>query len=279
MWLFSLRLFHCISISLIMNPFILLVCFLSVFADAYSEPGAWERLFYYYSYLADVAISGGKHPSKIAIGCSRHLDRKCTFNEFIKFIDGSKAEDKAKLDFNITPDERPDLRATAQKLIDRKITGTLNVNSIMKPFKDGQGEFEKFEYYELINKVGKFTGYVVTQTEDELLQQSCRDSCNAVLTLRQQASLEVVEGKYKGQFPDIELQYKSLELYPGAADGYSSLKFTVLDIQKTVKQNPTKKSEMKSIMDEVVDFNHEQNIYFAKKALKEITKRIDETCS
>ena len=48
--------------------------------SAYSAPGAYERLWYYYAYTLDTA------GNKVAAGCASP-PKRCTFQQFLDYID------------------------------------------------------------------------------------------------------------------------------------------------------------------------------------------------
>lgn len=56
--------------------------------SAFSDPGAYERLFYWYAYTMDTART------KVATGCSKSVSSKspCTFSQFMKYIDMNPEE-------------------------------------------------------------------------------------------------------------------------------------------------------------------------------------------
>jgi hypothetical protein len=64
-------------------PLLLFVASLIISVAAFSEPGAYERLWYWYAYTMDSTHS------KIAPGCSKSVSSKspCTFAQFMKYID------------------------------------------------------------------------------------------------------------------------------------------------------------------------------------------------
>jgi hypothetical protein len=63
--------------------FLLFVVSLITSVAAFSEPGAYERLWYWYAYTMDTSRS------QIATGCSKSVSSKkpCTFTQFMKYID------------------------------------------------------------------------------------------------------------------------------------------------------------------------------------------------
>lgn len=223
-------------------------------------------MFFYYSYLADVSISGGKQSSKISTGCSRHLNRKCTFNEFIKFIDASNED----LDFDITDEERPDLRATAEKLSRNGITKALNLGRIVESKTVTKEATAEFKYAQLIERVGTFTAYSLTVTDDEVLRTNCRDSCNAIVTLRRSASSDAGGMKLESDLADIVAKYKLQELYPGASNGDDSQKVRVLDLEQMKKDYPSRTSEISSVLKVAMGGSHMKNILVLMDALKQI---------
>lgn len=77
-------------------------------------------MFYYYGYMIDADVNG--QPKKVAPSCKQ--TGKCTFNEFIKYInDLSKP-------VSVTSDELPEVHTTAQKLDTLQLTGAYKVGKI-----------------------------------------------------------------------------------------------------------------------------------------------------
>lgn len=69
--------------------------------SAYSDPGAYERLWYYYAYTLDTA------GNKVAPGCSGSAaGKRCTFAEFMKYIDVSPENMLNTLE-NVDPTDVP----------------------------------------------------------------------------------------------------------------------------------------------------------------------------
>lgn len=112
----------------------LLTCFLPL-SIAYSTPGAYERLFYYYAYLADVSINNGR-ASTIATGW--RCGSNCDFNHFVHWInewDSLNADGKGNHPPipNVATDpkenKRPDPDSTARKLGQMSESGTFKMGS------------------------------------------------------------------------------------------------------------------------------------------------------
>lgn len=53
-------------------------------AYGYSMPGGYERVLFYYAYVAECAESNNS-PSKIGAGCAT-APRTCNFNQFMEYI-------------------------------------------------------------------------------------------------------------------------------------------------------------------------------------------------
>lgn len=69
----------------ISNPRLFLLVFLVTKISAFSDAGAYERLWYWYAYTLDT----GDGNKKIAPGCAKN-GRRCTFEQFMTFIDDDK---------------------------------------------------------------------------------------------------------------------------------------------------------------------------------------------
>jgi hypothetical protein len=110
-----------------------LICLLPL-SNAYSTPGAYERLFYYYAYLADVSINNGR-ASTIATGW--RCGSNCDFNHFVHWIndfDSLNVIDgkHPPIPLVATDDKenkRPDPEATARKLVLMSESGTFKIGS------------------------------------------------------------------------------------------------------------------------------------------------------
>ncbi|GMF70214.1 unnamed protein product [Aspergillus oryzae] len=105
-------------------------------ASAYALYGGYERMFYYYGYMIDADVNG--QPKKVAPSCKQ--TGKCTFNEFIKYInDLSKP-------VSVTSDELPEVHTTAQKLDTLQLTGAYKISRYIKEVRDRVKRKESIEF-------------------------------------------------------------------------------------------------------------------------------------
>ncbi|KAJ5827673.1 hypothetical protein N7447_004436 [Penicillium robsamsonii] len=86
--------------------------------SAYSNYGAYERVFYWYAYQVDADVHNGI-PQIIAPSCKGAKGKRCNFVEFITYIEKGKAGTKPT---GFTDDMTIDARA--QRLFDQQFTGT-----------------------------------------------------------------------------------------------------------------------------------------------------------
>ncbi|KAK4503317.1 hypothetical protein PRZ48_006745 [Zasmidium cellare] len=106
-----------------MKPFVLLLVFASS-VIAYDLAGAYERVLFYYAYLADTN-SGTRPSTKIAVGCNSK--RACSFDEFVKYI-----AQPGQITVNVNPaGQYPDVESTANALKDSQTTGQVEPSKVI----------------------------------------------------------------------------------------------------------------------------------------------------
>ncbi|KAJ5185929.1 hypothetical protein N7491_006201 [Penicillium cf. griseofulvum] len=104
---------------------LLLAAYAVTLVSAYSNYGAYERVFYWYAYQVDADVHNGV-PQIIAPAC-KGAKKRCNFAEFIAYIEKEKAGVKPT---GFTDDMPVDVRA--QKLFDQQFTGTYEGTRIIQ---------------------------------------------------------------------------------------------------------------------------------------------------
>jgi hypothetical protein len=126
--------FKCIMVTP-MHIIAFLICILP-FATPYALPGAYERVFYYYAYLADVQIHG--HATTIATGW--HCGSNRDFNHCVHWINEFDLKtnfegEKGKVPpvpvilSDVEENKRPDPDSAAKRLEQLSEMGTFEINS------------------------------------------------------------------------------------------------------------------------------------------------------
>ena len=110
-----------------------MICVLSS-VNAYGLYGGYERVFYYYAYLADAKIHNDR-PKSIAAGCSN--SGKCDYDNFIKFVNGLGQVPK------VLPPTSSDIHKAAKFLDDNGFTTEYNTNKLYNKANDLANLFEE----------------------------------------------------------------------------------------------------------------------------------------
>lgn len=105
--------------------FFVLLCLLTGRVAGFGTYGGYERIMFYYAYLIDAGDSATGKAGKWATGCIPARGQKCTFDEFVKYINEA----------NTMPNihgstDAPDLDRTAKALSDGGLTGNYKIQRI-----------------------------------------------------------------------------------------------------------------------------------------------------
>jgi hypothetical protein len=106
------------------------LAYLTVLISAYGDYGAYERVFYYYTYRIDAAGNGGV-PKEWAVGCAKVIGTGgtiCNFNQFIQYITKMEGGKMIPLpNVHGALDVLPPVHATANALQTAGLTGAYNM--------------------------------------------------------------------------------------------------------------------------------------------------------
>lgn len=231
-----------------MRVLVLLVATLG-YVSAFAEPGAYERLWYYYTYLIDHSSNGGV-ATKYAVGCAKELGtggKPCSFNQFIQYIN---ADSEAK-NFDVTSENRPHVGNTARTLIDKGLTGAYNVKKIRPTLKTAN----------VASLMSDINGFLEGKLDDvdEDIKHALQHSTSAVARTRMAASLESLKDYLDSK--GIEMVKRDVPIFDGARETTEEL-----DYRQTVQHNNI--DNPKDLRDKIMtwreDDNHASNIKAAR---------------
>jgi len=249
----------------LLSLLLLLIFQCAVWVDAYARAGAFERIFFWNTYLIDrirldAAIKAGNDArAKIAAGCK---PAPCTFNQLMKYI----ADNPEAVDFNILDPEwkEPitDLSGTATKLEDNKVTGAYRTNRLM------QG-IESVPY--LFDNMGGFLGGNIDKHAaiSPQLKTSLKDSLLGVYRLRQDATLQVMKEGLKKE--GIVMETIRQELWRGSSETYEEFDWTKSAAKSSKGLSVT---DLKELADFFDDEGHSANIFKLKGVAQKLQCKV-----
>ncbi|KID81342.1 Heat-labile enterotoxin, A chain [Metarhizium guizhouense ARSEF 977] len=211
--------------------------FLAIFgsaliAAAYSTPGAYERLLYYYAYKLD-NMGGGK---TIAGGCKPR--GVCSFDEFVHFIEGRGASEAT---VKITAEEFPPIEPTVELLVKAGKTGTIAESRIISNAKDYPDLFKKLGT-NLSGILQKTQGFEHGTLKGQALEDTLREvRANIVLSMKR-----VFDGRVRATIDSFK-PYADLKVVTNGA--------TAIDFDKTVAENEggITKEKLQELWDQHLD--------------------------
>lgn len=211
--------------------------FLAIFgsaliAAAYSTPGAYERLLYYYAYKLD-NMGGGK---TIAGGCKPR--GVCTFDEFVHFIEGRGASEAT---VKITTEEFPPIEPTVELLVKAGKTGTIAESRIISNAKDYPDLFKKLGN-NLSGILQKTQGFEHGTLNGQALEDTLREvRANIVLSMKR-----VFDGRVRATIDSFK-PYEDLKVVTNGA--------TAIDFDKTVAESKDgiTKEKLQELWDQHLD--------------------------
>lgn len=211
--------------------------FLAIFgsaliAAAYSTPGAYERLLYYYAYKLD-NMGGGR---TIAGGCKP--GGVCSFDEFVHFIEGRGPGD-AKA--TITSEEFPPIEPTVELLVKAGKTGTIAESRIISNAKDYPDLFKKLGT-NLSGILQKTQGFEHGTLNGQALEDTLQEvRANIVLSMKR-----VFDGRVRATIDSFK-PYEDLKVVTNGA--------TAIDFDKTVAENKGSitKEKLQELWDQHLD--------------------------
>ncbi|KAK9444442.1 Heat-labile enterotoxin, A chain [Metarhizium brunneum] len=235
--------------------------FLAIFgsaliAAAYSTPGAYERLLYYYSYKLD-NMGGGK---TIAGGCKPR--GVCSFDEFVHFIEGRGASEAT---VKITSEEFPPIEPTVELLVKAGKTGTIAESRIISNAKDYPDLFKKLGN-NLSGILQKTQGFEHGTLNGQALEDTLREvRANIVLSMKR-----VFDGRVRATIDSFK-PYEGLKVVTNGA--------TAIDFEQTVAENKGSitKEKLQELWDQHLDGRQvTEKIVAEFKPLAEYTPTIRE---
>ncbi|KAF9047765.1 hypothetical protein BJ165DRAFT_1403407 [Panaeolus papilionaceus] len=230
------------------------ICSLVGVVRAYSIPGGYERVMFYYAYLMDCQLNGGT-PKTIAAKCSKSAT-PCTFDNFLRYI---MKEPPATIDiFSDAYPAIPPLQDTALAVIDNNLAGAVDPSHV-------HTDAVKNDVYEkLLNKVSDFVaGKYFSDSLPQELRDGGKEAMQRILVARKEAQHTSFFNKAPGSAYTPKYQDPKPTLY--------GIEYSKIDPAATVAANPgldrqTFVSQWKAHIDE----GHQGNIDALTKQLENI---------
>ncbi|EME81304.1 uncharacterized protein MYCFIDRAFT_198068 [Pseudocercospora fijiensis CIRAD86] len=223
--------------------------------NAFSEPGAYERLFFYYAYLVDTQ-GGTKPANKIATGCAKLSGTRnpaCSFNEFIKYI---SPDNKAISD--VTRNTAPNVDTTAHLLIEKGITGQYEAGRIRSDVPQGMRGATAVAF-----AMEGVSNFLQGQANLNDYKTELQESANGITRGRQNASIDQVAEHMRKK--GWQLVTRQEQIYQG-----STMTAAIWDLRQTATENGKSIEETQEMIrnakSEVADENHLNIAKLAKKA-------------
>ncbi|KAK7741778.1 hypothetical protein SLS53_004842 [Cytospora paraplurivora] len=232
----------------------LILTLLTGFCSAYSTPGAYERVWYYYAYLIDASLSGtGGLPSKIASGCAKVMGtggKKCNFNQFVTYIEEKENKSLYTMDVG---DDPPDVEKAARACVAADATGTYKWKRIVSTASTTSGVFKA---------VGNYLQGVIPAVDDDTLKAGARNAVAAIKTTRQAGMSEDMESRLANA--GIEIKYReNVPIFDGATETV-----TVFSKADTLASNEGTGKLINEVLRDwqAEEVEHAANIFEANKA-------------
>ncbi|KXT03384.1 hypothetical protein AC578_4014 [Pseudocercospora eumusae] len=235
-----------------MNSSIIVFLFFCSFRStfAFSTPGAYERMLYYYAYLVDTA--DGSTGSKIAVGCANAMNTKgrpCTFNQFIDYIN----DNTNPKGIDITSDKEPDVQRTAALLQENNLCGGYDYKKIRSDVSQREATAKLF------------------LSVQQFLEGTASGASTAIKEGLQQASQGISQGRKAGATDHVEAKLKEKgivmvrrqqPIFQGATEMVE-----VPDPGATRIQNNLSRQQVEDAFEEAMatEKNHRPNMVAAKR--------------
>ncbi|PPQ99593.1 hypothetical protein CVT24_005171 [Panaeolus cyanescens] len=233
------------------------ICSLVGVVRAYSIPGGYERVMFYYAYLMDCQLNGGT-PKTIAVKCGK---TPCTFDAFLRYI---MKEPPATIDIFSKPYPAiPPLQETALAVIDNDLAGGVDPSHVHTD------AVKNDKYEKLLNKVSDFVGgKYFSDTLPQELRDGGKQAMQRILVARKEAQHTSFFEKAPGSAYTPKYTEPKPSLY--------GIEYLKIDPKATVAANPgleykTFVTEWKAHIDE----GHQGNI----NALSKQLELIDLSCT
>lgn len=189
-------------------------------ASAFDVPGSYERVWYYYAYLADVQLGQGVAP-KIAAGCPKVMStggKPCSFNQFMAYIEG-KTEP-----YSLTTEQMPDVDTAAKLLQSNEITGQYKPRYVyqtgltdLDPVEEKAGAAAR-----LFINVGKYlSSTVIFAVDDTTIKTSIQQAISAVVRERAVPSIQAVKAAFAEA--GLVIKLKNVPLFEGSSEEVEAL--------------------------------------------------------
>ncbi|KAE9373740.1 hypothetical protein N431DRAFT_466012 [Stipitochalara longipes BDJ] len=186
---------------------------------------AYERMFYWYSYLLDSTLSPTSSRT-LAPGCSTTPSVPCTFNQFIGYINNLPTPP------SLATISTPDVDSTATLLQMENLAGVTNLERLLP----GIGSSAPAAFIRISNLLVSFTNSPSFYTPQSLeFLDLSKKAMSRVQFLRSAAHSDTLIFYLKGWNPGLTI-ITSVQTYDG--DGNVG-QFAFLNLAATIKQNPT----------------------------------------
>ena len=217
--------------------------------------GAYKRVLFYYAYLIDLEKSGSTFARHIASGCE---PVPCDANRFVKFISRYPVTDSIQID-NMKWLAVPDMEKMAKDLFDKKMTGEIVFDSLVKGKHRG--------YDDVLQSVSDWLKNKAVLSNNEALKQGVRSAMRAVVVARQEATTSPFFEKNKAKYPNRHVY--PVPLYEGTKEGDTA---KIINHRETGVFNGV---ALRDVQDDFADFadeGHKSNIRVLTNVLREFTE-------
>lgn len=242
---------------LIMRLFTLLVfLFGIVHTSAYSIPGGYERVLFYYLYSIDCQLNGGT-PKQIATGCKGTGKNPCTLDQLLRYISDNPNSLPTRAAPATSYPALPDMDQTAQALTakgtdGKDFAGPIQTTHVL--------EGGSHDYSNFLSQIGFETSNFAYRSPEHA--NLLKHNLQAIRNTRRMAQLT----SFKMKYPGINAVSTPTPLYDGAPN---NLNVDLLNPATTM--GPMSKSDRKDFIskwEEVTRGNHAENVKQLGSALK-----------
>ncbi|KAL6860701.1 hypothetical protein ACO1O0_004735 [Amphichorda felina] len=184
-------------------------------ASGYSMPGGYERMMFYYAYVAECKETKN-NPTQIAAGCAK-TPNVCSFDRFMEYI-LPQTNPSTKVNIHDKGhDDLPDIDSTARKLNDAGLTGAVVNGRVWRGASNN--------WAEVLSKVG---GYIARSVDSDNIPMDVRKgmakSMKMVYGQRMEAS--AISWNPEGRVVIL----KTVDTY--------GVPYQTLDAKETMERNP-----------------------------------------
>ncbi|KAI1361352.1 hypothetical protein F5Y08DRAFT_314929 [Xylaria arbuscula] len=246
---------------------------LAVSVSARGSAGAYERLYYWFVYRAEVTVYGSDSDKwTMGGGCmGSGTHDSCTFNQFINWVSNGEADENPSYpETNFNPTSQEDINNAADSLSDAINSGDLEDVVASRVNKNAKGWFATWRNvahatYAAKAEVVSRGDSVNTVIGDELkMAEFCLNSVDAY---RRLDHFEKMRTHFNNKFPDLTVVWR--------VKTTNEIEWREIDVPATHTMNYKSGYTLTELQDEIDDFNTGEDADEENKKHWDILVKVD----